>query len=312
MRRLAAAILALALLAAPAAANSLASIVVEKNGDVYFSDYVRDKIWKVSAGGELSVALANRHSYHLVQDPEGSIYGEHRSGRGGDVVIWRLDAEGRSQDVFRTARFGQAASYRGTVFTIDPRGNLLYVRDCQIVRLGKDGGLVPITPNPCHETAWTDPRVVYGHLHGSLAWGPDETLYFSDGLTIRRVLRDGTVTTLAGRPAVLFAEPGPGETVFDSLTGLAVNAGGEVFAADRSSRTILKFGRDGRRVVVARLGMLSSPIGLAVSGDAVYVLLNLRFATPGFLSGVVGNPTLKKLSASGRLTTVSTVRVRTR
>jgi hypothetical protein len=299
--------LALALLRAPAAANSIATIVVAGNGDVYFSDYVRDKIWKVTPDGALTVALANRHSSHLFLDARGTLYGEDRPSRGGQPIIWRLASDGQSQEAFRPVRFGRATNYRGTVFTIDPDGNLLFVHDCQIVRLAPDGGLVPITPRPCHETAWRDGRLIYGHLHGSLAWGPDATLYFSDGRTIRRV-RGGAVTTLSGRPTSLFSDPQPGEHRFDSLTGLFVDARGNVFAADRASRSILRFGTDGKSSVVARLGLFWSPISLAQSGRDLYVLVNLRFPTPGFLAGVFGNPTLQKLSPDGRLETISSVK----
>ena len=300
--------LASLLLAPAASANSIASIVVESNGDVYFSDYVRDKIWKVDASGALTVAVANRHSFHLVLDAVGAIYGEHRPARGGEPTIWRFEPGGRTEEVFRPVRRGQATSYRGTVFTIDSRGSLLYLKDCQIVRLGEDGGLTPITQRGCHETAWTDPLIVYGHLHGSLAWGPGETLYFSDGRTIRRIRPDGAVSTLDGKSTSLFAGRQPGEPRYESLMGLAVDSRGSVFAADRDSRAILRFTPDGKTAVVARLGMFWSPIAMTLSGDDLYVLVNLRFPTPAFLAGVFGNPTLQRLSADGRMTTVSTVK----
>lgn len=58
-RTLVGTILGALLAASVATANSVASIVVSDNGDVCFSDYVRDKIWKISARGKLSVALSN-------------------------------------------------------------------------------------------------------------------------------------------------------------------------------------------------------------------------------------------------------------
>ena len=94
--------------------------------------------------------------------------------------------------------------------------------------------------------------------------------------------------------------------------GLAVDERGNVYAADRDSRSILRFHPDGTTDVVARLGMFWSPTALALSGSSIYVLVNLRFPTPGFLAGVFGNPTLQKVSADGRITTVSTVGPRLR
>jgi hypothetical protein len=299
------------LLSAAARANSLASVVVASNGDVYFSDYVRDKIWKVDAAHAVSAALSNVHTYHLVRDADGVIYGENRPQRG-DASIWRLEPDGRRDEVFRSVRRGQAASYQGTLFTIDPRGSLLYLKDCQIVRLGDDGGLIPVTRQRCLGSAWTDDARIYGHLHGSMAWDGAGTLYFSDGRTIRRVAPDGAVTTLAGASTTLFADPRPGEERFDKLMGLAIDRHGIVFAADQRRRVILRFEPDGKAIVVAKLGMFWSPIGLAVSGDEVYVLVNLRLPTPGFLAGAIGNPTLQKISRGGRISTIATVTTRGR
>ena len=310
-RVLVGAALGLALLSGAARANSLASVVVASNGDVYFSDYVRDKIWKVDAAHEISAVLSNVHTYHLVRDAAGAIYGEHRPLHG-DASIWRLEPDGRRDEVFRSVRRGRAASYPGTLFTIDPQGNLLYLKDCQIVRLGEDGGLVPVTRHRCVGSTWSDDARVYGHLHGSMVWDAAGMLYFSDGRTIRRVSPEGAVTTLAGKPTTLFADPRPGEERFDKLMGLAIDAHGTLFAADQRRRVILRFGPDGKATRVAKLGMFWSPIGLAASGDDVYVLVNLRLPTPGFLAGALGNPTLQKISPDGRISTIATVKNRRR
>jgi sugar lactone lactonase YvrE len=307
-RLLAGTLLAAILGASPAAANSVASIVVADNGDVYFSDYVRDKVWKLDADGALSASLSNVHSYHLVRDAAGTIYGEHRSPRGGDPTIWRLKADGSRDEAFRGTRHGATSSYRGTLFTIDPQGGLLYLRDCQLVRLGDDGGLVPLTRHRCARFAWTDHALIYGHLHGSMAWAPDGTLYFSDGRSIRRVAPDGAVTTLSGKPTSLFGDPKAGEERFDMLMGLAVDSDGILYAADGRRRAILRFEPGRKPTVVARLGMFWSPIGLATFGNDVYVLVNLRFPTPGFLSGAFGNPTLQKISGNGRIQTIAAVK----
>ena len=45
-----------------------------------------------------------------------------------------------------------------------------------------------------------------------------------------------------------------------------------------------------------------------VSGETLYVVANLRIPTPGFLAGVVGNPSVFALSPAGELTTVASAR----
>jgi hypothetical protein len=149
LRALTLAVIGLGLAAAGAQGNSIASVVVDDRGAVYFTDYVGDKIWKVDGNGVLGVALDHRHTFHLVRDIDGANYGESRpSRRSSEATIWRLESDGRSDDVFRAVPRGRNASYRGTVFTIDGTGNLLVVRDWQLVRLTVAGRLEPITATP--------------------------------------------------------------------------------------------------------------------------------------------------------------------
>ena len=72
-----------------------------------------------------------------------------------------------------------------------------------------------------------------------LAWGPDGLLYISDHDSIRKVTRDGVVTTLA-RGLVERKSASGRSRGADHLFGLAVAAGGSVFVADNGSRRILK------------------------------------------------------------------------
>jgi sugar lactone lactonase YvrE len=294
----------------PVRANGIATAVVDRSGNLYFSDYIRNRVWRVAPGGALSVWVRGKHTHHLALDDNGALYGEEISPRGIAQGIWEASPDGLVSDLFRAERKGHSATYRGTVFTIDRSGTLLYLRDCQIAKLTADGRLESWAGRRCSGDVWKSDTLRYGHLHGSLAWGPDGTLYFSDARSVRRVALDGTVTTLGGKPVTLFADPQPGEARFDRGMGLAVDSKGNVYVADSRDRAVKRVEKEGSTTIVGRLPFFWSPIGLGLSGETLYVVANLRIPTPGFLAGVVGNPSVFSLTPAGKLTTVASARGR--
>ncbi len=281
-------------------ANSIASVVVAPDGSIYFSDYVRNCIWKVGRDGALTEAVKGKHTHHLVIDGAGTLYGEHRSPGSREPVLWERATDGTVSEIFHATRHGQALTYPGSVFTIDPRGGLEFVRECQIVRLSPAGAPEAWAGRRCAGDVFKDATLRYGHLHGSFAWARDGALLFSDARTIRRILSDGRITTLRGREVTLFAPPGPDEISFDEVMGLVCDPSGDLIVAERGTRSLRRIDAAGRIRTVAKLPFLSSPVGLGISGSDLYVLTELRTPTPGFLAGLVGNPTLRRITPDGR------------
>ncbi len=296
--------------ATPAFGNAIASIVVDQKGEIFFSDYIRNRVWKISQGGELTSWVKGKHAHHLFLDESGTLYGEDVRPDRTVRSLWQITSEGVLTDILRATRKGRAVDYEGTVFTMDRNGDLLFLRDCQIVRMSADHRLSPWAGRRCSGDVWTSDTLRYGHLHGSLAWAPDGTLYFSDARSVRRVARDGSVYTLAGKAVTLFADPQPGEHRFDLVMGLAVDTAGTLYIADSETRSIHRIAPDGRITPVAKLPILWSPIGLGISGPDLYVVAQLRAPTPGFLAGIIGNPSVLKVAPDRTITTVATVRRR--
>lgn len=288
-----------------ARANSIASVVVAPDGSIYFSDYVRNRIWKVAPDGTLTQAVRDKHTHHLVIDQNGTLYGEHHPPGSREPVLWERAPDGTISEIFHATRHGQALTYPGSVFTIDPRGGLEFIRECQIVRLSATGAPEAWAGRRCSGDVFKDATLRYGHLHGSFAWDREGVLLFSDARTVRRILSDGRITTLRGRAVTLFAPPQPDEASFDEIMGLVCDPTGDVIVAERGTRSIRRIDAAGRIRTVAKLPFFSSPIGLGISGFDLYVLTELRTPTPGFLAGLVGNPTLRRITPDGRSTVVA-------
>jgi len=104
--------------------------------------------------------------------------------------------------------------------------------------------------------------------------------------TVRRITPDGVVTTVAGSAGQRGSTDGIGvEARFDRPQGVATDGSGNVYVADTGNHTIRKITADGVvSTVVGRAGYggflagslpggLTSPIGVAVSGTSLYVVM---------------------------------------
>ncbi|MGH9317580.1 MAG: hypothetical protein ACRD1P_10785 [Thermoanaerobaculia bacterium] len=301
------ALLGLELSPAPARANGMASVGVDSQGRVFFSDYLHNRVWRIGSDQELTAWVKRKHTHHLVLDENGTLYGENVPSGGGTPSLWQMTAEGVLTEIFRATRKGHAVNYQGTVFTIDRSGNLGFLRDCQLVRVSPDGRLTPWAGRRCSGDVWGSDTLRYGHLHGCLAWGPGGDLFFSDARTVRRVSPDGTVSTLAGKTTTLFADPQPGEERLARVVGLAVGRDGSLFVAEHDTGQVRRIFPVADASTVGKLSTLWSPIGLGISGSDLYVVAQLRAPTPGFFSGAVDNPSVFKISPDGTVARVTTV-----
>jgi len=302
-----AALLGLILSPAAARSNGLASVGVDPQGRVFFSDYLHNRIWRIGPDQQLVMWVKGKHTHHLVLDENGTLFGEDVPSGHGTASLWQMTAEGVLTEIFRATRKGQAVNYKGTVFTIDRSGSWIFVRDCQLVRVSADGRLTAWAGRRCSGDVWGSDTLRYGHLHGSLAWGAGGELFFSDARTVRRVSPDGTVSTLAGKTTTLFADPQPGEERLARAVGLAVGQDGSLFVAEHDTGQVRRIFPAASAATVGTLSTLWSPIGLGISGSDLYVVAQLRAPTPGFFSGAVENPSVFKISPDATVTRVATV-----
>lgn len=145
----------------------------------------------------------------------------------------------------------------------------------------------------------------------ALAVGPDGALYVADSRNhrIRKIARDGQVTTVAGG-----GEPdggggradgaASGVARFQFPSGVAVDPDGVIYVADTGNHRICRIhegqvttlagGLEGKADGQGAAARFSSPAALALDGDALWV-------------ADLGNQAVRKLDASGRVATAAAV-----
>ena len=123
---------------------------------------------------------------------------------------------------------------------------------------------------------------------------------------VRRVTREGVVTTLAGGGAAGFQDGAAAEARFDAPVGVAVGREGEVYVADTYNDRVRVIAKDGRVRTLAGLGtpgladggaldaaLFDTPCGVAVSeAGEVYV-------------ADTGNNRLRRITKDGQVSTLN-------
>ncbi|WP_286159262.1 gluconolaconase [Janthinobacterium sp. HH01] len=90
---------------------------------------------------------------------------------------------------------------------------------------------------------------------------------------IRRIAPNGDVTTIAGGSRAGKADGAAAQALFDTPTGLALSAAGDLYIADTGNHAIRKLGKDGKVSTIAqaddddRNALLRAPVGLALTPD---------------------------------------------
>ena len=274
-------------------------IVMDGQGQVYFSDIPTNTIWQITREGQLEVVATNQHTHSLVRGDDGHIYGAHENGS-----VWRIAPDGSFSEITPPTRDFPLGLHS---FLIDRNGNIYSmnagsVQSGQVMLLKRtpDGQVTTVAGSA---RGYRDGRGSEAQFMGidGMAWAPDGSLYLTDGAYVRRVTADGVVTTVGGGELT-------SESYGEDLMGLAVSPRGDLFVADYSNRRILKIAPDGSSQTVWETGRIWSPTGITVVGEDLYVLEHLRM--PLVLLGDVGigaYARVRKFSPDGAVTTLATV-----
>ncbi len=300
-------------LASSATAHPATGIVVDRAGNVYFSNL--ETVWKISTDGKLTVFRAaerGRHVHELAIDSEDNIYGGDISynpaSKGWPSAIWKMTTDGKTTYLLDTTE----TPPRGMSVWRDRAGNSYWVdqnnhtkTQTLLIKRTPEGLVTTLAGSAYGHSDGKGTAAKLGSV-GGMAFGPDGSLYLSDGPTIRKVTMEGTVTTIGSRLDFRDRNDQPRflSGLSGSLTGLAVAPDGTVYVADSGNRRLLKVTSEGKVEAMLRTEPPFFPNGVAVAGNNLYVL-EVGFTLPNISSG----PRVRKISADGKQTILATVGV---
>lgn len=293
-----------------ACADPSNTLVVTKQGAVYFGDVLHNTVWKI-ADGKLTPFIKDKHSHRVVLDEQGNLYGEHLEYVPGNdswrFHMWKATPAGEVSYVVPPSPgfpLGLLMDKDGNRY--EWHGNSNKKDDSRIVKRLSDGTLRPLAGKGW---GWADGKgeqAKFGQI-GGMTWGQDGALYITDSDAIRKVALDGTVTTIvrgvselqmgwkARALSMVALGKGGGH-----LYGLTLDTDGNIYAANLSTKAVVKFAPDGKVLNVIKSESGWAPSGVAVAGRDLYVL---EFYDQGNAKG----PRVRKIAADGSAVTLGTV-----
>lgn len=282
-------------------------IVVDRNKQVYFSDLVT--IYKIDAQGKLSIFRAGKEGWHvhdLSIDGQDNIYGIENTYNPQTETyprgIWKMTPSGEfSFLVPMTVNFPLGMSIwrdsGGNTYSVEPYNN--EKKESKIIKRAPDGKTSLFAGGK------------YGYLDGQkdkarfavitdMAFGTDGAIYLTGDDKVRKIDKSNNVTTIYnGQNA---DEKQKTSENSSTLFGLDVDAKNNVFVADFGKSRVLKISFDGKISTVLNSEKDWSPIGVAASDDAIYVLEGRPYSAAIH----TGNRVLK-MSADGKLTVLASL-----
>jgi hypothetical protein len=277
--------------------------------------------------------FANAHpGSSLVVDAQGRVYFVD-TGQG----VWMLDSQRRLtlihtlpyhwmaiDELGHFAKSNALGEFDGGSFErITPAGSIptLIISSDYPIAVGQDGGLyyVPYNaqgPRELVRRTADGQRSVVARLPteandkpmrwvNGIAAGPDGMLYITDNDAVRRIDKNGTVSTFRDAiPTLDCADPLPDTPKLPYLRGLTVARDGTIYAAANGCRRLITIPTKGEIRTVLKSERPWSPTGVVLSSGDIYVLEYLH--TPGD-DRRAWIPRLRKITPDGKVTTLVTV-----
>ena len=227
-------------------------------------DAISNGLWRFELG-KAPARLADKfHCHWVTKGRDGKLYAESLHERGGawQTSIYRLDDRGAVK-----APVASNVDAAHGIFLVDPSGAVVY----------QSGGKLVI------ETPGGKPKPFRGmgvlakglsKLLGikALSWGPDGSVYASDGARVLRAGSDGVLKEVAKLDGPIVDKLYTGNSGTPIAWGLAVDDRGTIYAAVPALGKTVRIEPDGHLTVIAGSEDGWRGIGVAVCGNAVFLL----------------------------------------
>jgi hypothetical protein len=251
-------------------------IVVDSRGQIYFGDVIHNIVWRIDTNDVLDTFVTNVHSHALAVDSNGNVLGEHlryiSSNDTWEASLWSCKPDGKV-----TTTYGPAPGFPPSLVTDsdENRYSAAGVKDTTsfIVRQRSDGVVDTLAGG---EWGQADGRRREAKLSrvGVMTFSADGALYFIDGLAVRKLAPDGTVSTLARDHPLFHTEVLPRLTAGGShhLMGIATDEHLNVYVANQGNKRVLKISPDGEVTEFFHSSGIWTPTGVTVANGFLYVL----------------------------------------
>src|SRR6266699_2952282 len=175
-----------------AQAHPASGIVVDRQGQVYFSDL--ETVWKIDTQGRLTVfreGVRGRHVHELSIDGQDAVYGADVSYQSAKSIsdVWKITADGKFSYVLSPT----ADPPRGMSIWRDREGNMYLIdqnnhlkQQTLLLRRTPQGDVTTFAGSAYGLADGKETQARFGSV-GGLAFGPNDSLYLTDGTSVRRV-----------------------------------------------------------------------------------------------------------------------------
>ena len=282
-----------ALLGASASAHPGSGIVVNKQGEIFFTDTGRG-VWKIDKDGNLSYMPASQ--FHWMALDEVGYFAESQKSFG--EWFERVTPQGTKPALIMCSDFPLTVNRDGNLYYADTRRSSSW-----IVRRTPDGKESVLASGE-----------MFRDIAG-IATGTDGSLYVTDATAIRKITMDGKVSVFVSdfTSKERANEPSLG-TSYSYCRGLAVDSQGVMYVAATGSRRVLKITSDRKVSTILQSQKPWSPTGVAVFRGEVYVLEWSEPSSSQFEVRKAWIPRVRKVGQDGRrldssskITTLATV-----
>ncbi len=282
-------------------------VAANSAGDVFITDLVNGTIRKATTAGVVSTFAGTAGGYGNVDatgpaasfafatgiaiDKLGNLYVCDRNAVRKITSAGAVTTLAGTQAVAGSADgTGAAAGFKSPIaIAVDSTGNV-FVTDSgnRTIRKITQAGVVTTFAGTTGISGNADGQGTAASFSnfGGIAIDKSDNLYVTANGTVRKITPAGLVTTLAGTPGVAGVADGVGAAAtFFSLRGIAVDANGNIYAADSDVGTIRKITPNGTVSTVVGVpnqlsfvpgalpGLLADPMGLAISGTSLYIAM---------------------------------------
>ena len=247
--------LSLALLLPGAAlAHPAIGVVEDSRGNVYYTDLAQ--VWKIAPDGTMTRAVSGVHTHELYLDADDNLFGQHLWYEGDATKkwghrVWKLSKDGKLEDVI-PPREGFLENYS---FVRDGAGNMYWA----------GGGEGDASPRRTIQKRTPDGKVttLVGMDAGltNVRWlvsTRDGVLYAFDLDSVKKISRDGRVTTLASDIEGM---------------GLWPDVDGSVYVTNLPHEAVERIMPDGKVTVVTKSRGSWAPTGVSVAANGDLLIL---------------------------------------